>query len=127
MQKVNTLNKGERLKSLTRIENIFKEGKSFLIFPFSVYYTIGSPFDNGCNQMMVSVSKHYFKHAVDRNRVKRLTREAYRVRKSLLQNLTEKKFSVAFVYKSRQISTYAAISAAMDTIIQKLSEIFKAA
>ncbi|MBO4244713.1 MAG: ribonuclease P protein component [Bacteroidales bacterium] len=123
MQKTNTLGKTERLKSFVRIDKLFNTGRSFMTFPFIVYYTIGGEADTDCDQMMVTVSKHYFKHAVDRNHIKRLTREAYRVRKSQLQNLTDKHFSIAFVYKCRHISTFDAISAAMDTILSKFAQL----
>ena len=36
-------------------------------------------------QLLISVPKKRFKHAVDRNRVKRQVREAYRKNKSLLE------------------------------------------
>ncbi|MBP5503169.1 MAG: ribonuclease P protein component [Bacteroidales bacterium] len=125
MHKTNTLGRTERLKSFVRIDKLFNSGRSFMTFPFIVYYSIGGDADTDNDQMMVTVSKHYFKHAVDRNHIKRLTREAYRLRKSQLQNITDKHFSIAFVYKCRHISTFAAICAAMDTIIPKIAGFLK--
>ena len=88
-------------------------------FPFVVYYTVGGEFDNDNSQMLVTVSKHLFKHAVDRNRIKRLTREAYRLRRHRL-DAGGVVFSIAFVYKSRKIESFETVSQAMDCIIERL-------
>lgn len=123
MHKTYTLGKAERLKSVVRIENLFKSGKSFVAFPFIVYYTVDSDFDKEGSQMMVSVSKRLFKHAVDRNRLKRLTREAFRLRRQRFNDLFPAHYSVAFVYKGRQMTSFEVVSQAMDAIIQKFSTI----
>ncbi|MBR6177767.1 MAG: ribonuclease P protein component [Bacteroidales bacterium] len=118
MHKTDTLGKTDRLKSLIRIENLFNTGRSFMSFPFVVYYTVGCKFDNGNCQMMVSVSKHLFKHAVDRNRIKRLTREAYRLRRHRL-DAGGVIFSIALVYKSRKIESFETVSQAMEGIVDR--------
>lgn len=87
-------------------------------FPFVVYYTVGGKFDNDNSQMMVSVSKHLFKHAVDRNRIKRLTREAYRLRRHRLE-VDGVIFSIAFVYKSRKIESFETVSQTMEGIVNR--------
>lgn len=123
MHKTYTLGKAERLKSVVRIENLFKSGKSFVAFPFIVYYTVDSDFDKDGSQMMVSVGKRLFKHAVDRNRLKRLTREAFRLRRQRFDDLFSAHYSVAFVYKGRQMTSFEVVSQAMDAIVQKFSTI----
>ena len=81
-----TLNKDDRLKSRKAIEYLFKEGKSFSIFPLRVLYTINAASEKPTNNLRAgfSVSTRNFKKAVDRNRIKRLLREAYRLQKHLL-------------------------------------------
>ncbi|MCQ2973697.1 MAG: ribonuclease P protein component [Bacteroidales bacterium] len=126
MLKNNGLNKSDKLKSIVRIENIFDEGKSFWVFPFSVCYTINSKYDTDKSKMMISVSKHYFKHAVDRNRLKRLTREAFRLKRQNIIQLANSKgifFSIAFIYKCRQVCDFNTISKAMDEIMNRMGEI----
>ena len=80
-----TLGKEERICSKKLIEKLFKGGrsKSMVAYPLRVVYAQKAD-DEGENvpaQMLVSVSKRHFKHAVDRNRVKRQVREAYRKHK----------------------------------------------
>lgn len=70
-----TLGKEERICSKKLIEKLFKGGrsKSMVAYPLRVVYAQKAD-DEGENvpaQMLVSVSKRHFKHAVDRNRVKR--------------------------------------------------------
>ena len=86
-----TLGKDERVKSRKLIELLFTGGSSssFSAFPVRLVYTTvdnteGEWVHQPPLQMMVSVSKRKLKHAVQRNRVKRQVREAYRLNKQLL-------------------------------------------
>ena len=69
------------------MEALFENGSSQSVSAFplrAVYQTIGRHSDHGPVQILISVPKKHFKHAVDRNRVKRQIREAYRQHKQLL-------------------------------------------
>lgn len=73
--------KGEILRQKKLISRLFNEGSSFYIYPFRVFWLsipLESPYPA---QVMVSVGKKSFKHAVDRNRIKRQVRESYRLQK----------------------------------------------
>ncbi len=74
------LSKSERLCSRTLIERLYAEGHRLMAFPYSVHWQL-QPSSNVLCQVLITTSKRKFKHAVDRNRVKRLTRECYRLRK----------------------------------------------
>ena len=83
-----TLKKEERLSSRKSIEQLFSGGsaRSLSSFPLRVVFRPLSevaPLTPSV-RMLVSVPKRYFKHAVDRNRVKRQVREAYRKNKAIL-------------------------------------------
>jgi len=82
-----TFGKRERMTSNLLMEALFEHGssQSASAFPLrAVYKTIGRYSDHGPAQILISVPKKRFKHAVDRNRVKRQIREAYRLHKKLL-------------------------------------------
>ncbi|MDI3318453.1 ribonuclease P protein component [Pinibacter soli] len=125
MNKVHTLGKTERLKSRKLIDSLFQKGKSMNVFPFRVYYLFTELSADTPVQAGVSASKKYFKRAVDRNRIKRLTREAYRLRKIPLKEILEAKnlqLAVFFIYTGKVIPTYTEVCEKMDIIITKLSE-----
>jgi ribonuclease P protein component len=75
-----TFHKRERLCSETAIADLFRLRQQFFCFPFRCFYQFRpANGEDDVNQLVISVSKRNFKHAVDRNRVKRLIREAYRL------------------------------------------------
>ena len=87
------LGKQARLKSRKVIDCLFKDGKSFTVFPFRVIYQFTKlPVTPDAFQLQAgfSVSKRHFKKAVDRNRIKRLMREAYRLQKNELETNIQK-------------------------------------
>ena len=85
-----TLGKDERLKSRKQIENLFDKGKSFVVTPFRVYFIMNTELlihkgESGL-KFGTGVSAKNFKKAVDRNRIKRLTREAWRLQKNEIRD-----------------------------------------
>ena len=77
--------KEERLCSKKLIEQLFREGSSFNLYPLRFIFIKQSPSAPAVPQVLISVSKRSFKKAVDRNRLKRQIREAYRLHKSILR------------------------------------------
>lgn len=114
--------KSEKLKSRKAIEQLFAEGKSFSNFPFRVIWrfneSTGTPLQAG-----FTVSSRYFKKAVDRNRIKRLVREAYRLQKNeLLEQLknNQKQLAVFFVYVGNELPDYPAVFEKTGSAIKRL-------
>ena len=79
-----TYSKDEKLKKRKLIKELFDNGKAATVFPLRVIYLKKDHNGNFPVQTGVSVSKRNFKRAVDRNRIKRLMREAYRLNKHIL-------------------------------------------
>ncbi|WP_262511494.1 ribonuclease P protein component [Deminuibacter soli] len=89
------------MKSRKLLEQLFREGKSFLVFPVKVIYLQPvEPMDFPV-KVAVGASGRHFKKAVHRNRVKRLMREAYRLNKAPLHQLVtsqQKQVAVFLLY-----------------------------
>ncbi len=108
-----TFKESERLKGKTTIDKLYKEGKSFVAFPFFVTYS--DPIQKEGSQVLISVSKRRFKNATDRNTAKRRIREAYRLNKHRLEVAP---MQIAFNYIAPKILDF-------HTIEQKLISTFK--
>src|ERR1700761_3183650 len=74
----------ERLKSKKVIEELFKKGSSVYLYPFRLIYSTTPVEPQQYPQILVSVPKRNFKKAVDRNRLRRQIKEAWRLNKSLI-------------------------------------------
>lgn len=81
---MNTFKKEERLCSKKSLDLLFKNGSSFLLYPFRITYLFVDEAHQFPVQVVINVAKKRYKHAVDRNLIKRRTREAYRLKKELL-------------------------------------------
>jgi len=118
-----TLAGAERLKSRKQIDLVFKEGARINIFPLRVSFILEKGSGDAL-QFGVGVSAKSFKKAVDRNRVKRLARESWRVQKNdLRQMLADHKFRmvVFVVYTGKELPVYDTVYQAMAAVIEKLS------
>src|SRR5665213_699704 len=119
-----TLNANERLKSRKIIQQLFKEGKSFSHIPLRVMYletdTQIVPLQAG-----FTVSTRNFKKAVDRNLIKRLMRECYRLQKNDLKNSLEKNsrmLAVFFIYTGNKMPVYEDIVDKMGGALKRLEK-----
>ena len=74
----------------------------------------------------MSVPKRHFKHAVDRNRVKRQLREAHRLQKQVLHEAMQahegQELLLAFIWLSDQHEETARIMRRTGTLLQRISE-----
>ena len=118
-----TYPKNEKLKSKITIDLLFSKGKSVSKYPLRLVY-VESDYGilEGSEQkikMGVSVSKKYFKHAVDRNYFKRLLRETYRLNKHLLVENLDKPCAFMFFYQTKDRLTYEEINAKTVQLFEK--------
>lgn len=117
----------EKLKSKKDIERLFSEGKSIGVYPLRMVYIKSDFTDDIRIKTGVSVSKRNFKKAVDRNRIKRLLREAYRLNKPESFNNISSCFTLMILYIGNTETDYVSIEKKMKQLLgsfyQKVSKI----
>lgn len=107
-----TFKKEERVTGERRIETLFDRGRSFMAYPFKVIFL-----ENECSvsmpvSVLITVPKKRVRSAVQRNRIKRLIREAYRLNRHLFDRslLRENvRLDIAFVYVKDDNADYAMV------------------
>jgi len=115
------LGKEDRLKSRTSIDLLFKKGKSFSNFPFKIFWMQAE--GDHLLQTAFSVSSRNFKKATDRNRIKRVMRESYRLQKNTLSEALaagQKKIIVFIIYTGREMPEYNMVFEKTGIIIKRL-------
>lgn len=122
-----TLSKEERICSKKLINELFTgNGRSMTAFPLRAVFMKRTIVDDQPRAaMLVSVPKRYFKHAVDRNRVKRQVREAFRRNKSIItQNLTDdhEAVAIAFVWLTNEKYPSSEVENRMVRLLTRISE-----
>lgn len=116
--------KDERLKSRKSIKNLFDCGKIIYHYPYKVLFNFKENENtNYLAQIGISASKRNFKHAVDRNNIKRKIRESYRLNKHLLYNELKKrdqKLNFFVIYTAKQDLDFSVIHKEMKNLIVKI-------
>ena len=114
-----TYSKIEKLKSKILIEKLFDEGKSVTAFPLRLIF-IETEFDDPIMvKFGVSVGKRNFKNAVDRNRIKRLIREAYRLNKNTYFNNITTQYALMILYIGNEKPTFEQTGNVMKQLLEK--------
>ena len=120
--------KHEHLCSQRLIDALFSQGHRLAVFPFAVRWMLvpAGQLPTEVNlQVLIVAPKRKFPHAVDRNRVKRITRECYRKQKLLLVDFLDVRnlslvFSVSYVHTS--ILSYETLYSKMEKVMASLKD-----
>ena len=122
-----TFRKKERIVSTRLIEMLFGKGdsQSLSAFPLRAVFLQTARQEKGAPvQILISVPKKRFKHAVDRNRVKRQIREAYRQHKILLEGKVdeEKLLMIAFIWLSDRHYPTSEIENRVVSLLERIAQ-----
>lgn len=120
-----TFPKENKLCGQMRIEQFYREGKRFVAWPLRVTWQEISN-DQSPTRVLVWAPKSLFKHAVQRNRLRRLMREAYRLHQDMLTSNSDSgqtsNFYIAFNYMDKEEQPFAVIEKAVCKALRKIAE-----
>ena len=114
---MNTLTKSERICGKTTIAALLSQGQWTSTAHIKCCHA--SRPDAEMSRIMVSVPKKFFKSAVDRNRLKRCHREAYRTQKSLLG---EAGADILFAWSSPEMASQATVQGEVAVILKRIAK-----
>lgn len=116
-----TFRKHERLRSKKVLDELFNKGKAINLFPFRLVW-LNNPEGDFFVKIAISVPKKTFKRAVDRNRIRRLIREAYRQHKHVMYEKVKSggsKFALLLIYTGKEEPTLAECRDKIILILQR--------
>ena len=116
-----TYSKKEKLKSRKLIGELFEKGQSVSVFPLRLIYLSTTFGDGVMAKTGVSVSKRFFKTAVDRNRIKRLMRESYRLNKAIYFHNMTTSYAFMILYIGKEKTTLTQVEIQMRHLFEKFS------
>jgi ribonuclease P protein component len=130
LAKIFTYQKQDKLKSRKQMQNLFALGKSMSNSPLRLIYTLENISDEHPTnsapliiQAGVGAPTKQFKKAVQRNRVKRLLREAYRLELPTFKAqlpLQGKRLSIFILYMEEIVLPQIELNAKMKLILNQL-------
>jgi ribonuclease P protein component len=121
-----TFTKQEKLTGETVVTALFQKGASYMAYPMRIVWTATKTENKPSLKVLMSVPKKKLKHAVDRNRVKRLLREAYRHHKQeLTMQVIEQGLQVqmAFVWIPSEVLDYAKVEKKLKDALLKMQKL----
>ena len=119
-----SLGKTQRLKSHKLIKALFNEGKQVSSYPLKVLYMFTT--EPVGLQAGFTVGTRHFRRAVDRNRIKRLIKESYRVAKVALESKGKSRSQnlvLFFIYTGKEKETFTTISSKMKILLDQLGNL----
>lgn len=118
-----TFKKSERLKSRNLIKQVLETGQSFTIPPFKAFYTQVKLEVDVSVQFGIGVPKKKIRKAHDRNRIKRLVSEAYRLNKSKLYDVLKeqnRQLALFVIYTGEVDPPFTEIESKINLILDRL-------
>ena len=101
------------------IDQLFENGQSISVFPLRLIFIKSSFKENISVKAGVTVSKRKFKNATDRNYIKRLMREAYRINKDAYFNNMTTQYALMILYIGNDVPDLISIESKMKKLFEQ--------
>ncbi|NJB82174.1 ribonuclease P protein component [Wenyingzhuangia aestuarii] len=121
-----TLGRDKKLKSRKAIGQLFIEGQSVKEFPIKMIFLPVPKEQEQITKVAFSVPKRNFKHAVDRNRIKRLLREAYRLHQHEFFEDHSQVYNIMFIYMQPKMPDYNKVESKLKKLFLKFKSLHPA-
>ena len=112
--------KSSRLKSSLLIKDIVRQRDAVFSFPIKCFYSQETVEGSELPKVALLVSKKRFRHAVDRNRVKRLLREAYRLHHHELELPENTRLNLCWMFVGNELPAFSQVESAAQHIFKEL-------
>jgi ribonuclease P protein component len=121
----NSFRKHDKLKSSIEIDALYRENQFVVSRPLKCYYSFSQKAESqSAVRVAFAVPKRTFKHATDRNKIKRRMREAYRLNYKKvfepLLNQNEKQLKLFIIYVGKEALSYGNIEKSMGVVLEKM-------
>ena len=123
------LSKAERIHSRLVVESLFSgRNSSIAVYPLRIVWTTTESTDADSApsaSILISVPKKRMHHAVDRNRMKRMVREAYRLNKQLFLSRLEgsnRHVDIAFICIADNMPASSQVSKSVIKALARISD-----
>lgn len=120
-----TFCKEERLCNRNYIFLLQKEGQVIYNYPITAKWMEISDNKGFCVQFLPAVSKRNFKKAVERNKIKRFLREAFRLNKEIITDLAQqksKRIVIMLLFSGKKITSYKELEIKIMVILQQIAK-----
>lgn len=117
-----TFSKDERLSSKKIIDELFRVNKKIYSKNFTIIWDKKTP-SNPKIELLISVPKKNIKKASDRNYVKRMIRESYRINKPIIYSLISVNIYVILVYNKKEVQKFNILEKEIVAIFDNLSNV----
>lgn len=123
-----SLPKAFRLKEAAIIDQLFEKGQTFAVYPFRVFHLPSAGISPSPCRVVFPVSRKRMKRAVDRNRIRRLMKEAFRLHKHILLKSLEnngRSMVIAILFTGDHIPDFPEVEHKIMTALQRLSDLYE--
>ena len=119
---IQTFGKDEKLCNSAEITDLFSKGKQLFKHPVKLLWLATEPENGKKARVIITVSKRNFKHAVQRNRIKRLLRECYRKNKHIIAPLTtDQQLLIGLIFIGKEIPRINVLEPIIIELFERLN------